>query len=223
MDFTDKILEYVSIFIALLVVLPFHEFAHGFAAVKSGDDTPKLYGRYTLNPFVHFEPLGLVCFVFAHFGWAKPMPVNPGNFKHYKRDCFFVAVAGVTMNYLLSFIAYPLLCLSIMYVPQIGAFTEVLCSTLFYIYWFGLTFFVFNLIPVYPLDGFRALDVFSKKRGPVYRFLRNYGMYILYALFALSVIADYTSFYQLDILGNFITYVADFIGLPIQKFWGLFF
>ena len=219
----DKIIEYLSIFLALMIVLPVHEFAHGIAAVKSGDFTPKLYNRYTLNPLAHFDLVGLVCFAVLGFGWAKPMPVNPNNFENYKRGCFWVSIAGVLANYLLAFIAFPLFLLAILYVPSFGYFTTVLVLTLSYIYTFSLVFFVFNLIPVYPLDGFRVVDVFSKKRGNVYMFLRNYGMYVLYGLFFLGILADITNIYQLDILSIAINFVKSIIEVPIIKFWGLIF
>ncbi len=219
----EKIIEYLSIFLALMIVLPVHEFAHGVAAVKNGDFTPKAYNRYTLNPLAHFDLVGLVCFAVVGFGWAKPVPVNPNNFKHYKRGCFWVSIAGVLANYLLAFIAFPLLILAILYVPSFGYFTTVLVLTLSYIYTFSLVFFVFNLIPVYPLDGFRVVDVFNKKRGNVYMFLRNYGMYVLYGLFFLGILADITNIYQLDILGIAINFVKSIIEVPIIKFWGLIF
>ena len=82
------ILLYLSRFIVLLFILPAHEFAHAFAAYKNGDDTAKLYGRYTLNPLKHFDPVGLICFLIAGFGWAKPVPVNPYNFKNFKKGSF---------------------------------------------------------------------------------------------------------------------------------------
>ena len=217
----DKIIEYISIFLALMLVLPLHEFAHGFAAVKSGDYTPKLYNRYTLNPLAHFDFVGLVCFAVIGFGWAKPVPVNPRNFRNYKRGCFFVSIAGVVANYLLAFIAFPLLILSIMYVPTFGYFTTVLCNTLYYVFRLSLVFFVFNLLPLYPLDGFRLVDSLNKSRGKVYMFLRNYGTYVLYGLFFLGIIADATGLYQMDILGNLINYVVSIIQKPITLFWGL--
>lgn len=219
----DQILKYISAFLALIVVLPLHEYAHAFVAVKSGDNTPKLYGRYTLNPLAHFDILGLIFFAIIGFGWAKPVPVNPNNFKHYKRDSFLVSSAGVIVNYLLAFIVYPLLILAVMYVPTFGYFTDVLILTLQKIYVFSVSFFVFNLLPLYPLDGFRIYDSFSKRRSKFYIFLRKYSIYILYGLVFLGVLADITGVYQMDLLGNYLTKVVNWVSYPICAFWGLIF
>ncbi len=220
-DIVENILHYICIFLALIIVLPLHEFAHGFAAVKSGDMTPKIYKRYTLNPLAHFDITGLICFVLAGFGWAKPMPVNPNNFKHYKRGCFFVASAGVTMNYILAFVFYPLLLLVVNFVPSFGYFTFVLEGTLFYVCHLSLVFFVFNLLPIYPLDGFRIIDVFSKKQSFIYKFLRHYGIYVLYALMIESFIASMIGIP--NILGIAINFLVSYIEIPITAFWGLIF
>ena len=218
----DRILKYISIFLALLVVLPLHEFAHGFAAVKCGDLTPKINKRYTINPFAHFDVYGLISFVLVGFGWAKPMPINPNNFKNYKRGAFFTSIAGVTANLLLAFFVYPLAILSL-FVPQFGYFTLVLQQTLFYIISLSLAFFIFNLIPVYPLDGFRIVDVFSKKRSKLYWFLRNQGIYVLYFLIILSLFADLTGIWQIDLLGLTIGRLSAYVEIPIALFWGMFF
>ena len=210
-------------FLALMIVLPLHEFAHAYAAVKNGDMTPKVYGRYTLNPLAHFDPMGLAFFVFAGFGWAKPVPIDPYNFKNLKRGLFFTSIAGVSANYALAFIAYPLSILASIYLPSVGYFKMVIVLSLTYMVSLSLCFFVFNLIPVYPLDGFRLVDVFYKRRGDLYNFLRYKGIYVLYALFLLSVLADFTGVWQLDILGLLINNVVNVISKPIVWFWGLIF
>lgn len=217
-----RIILYISRILALMLVLPLHEFAHAFAAVKSGDNTPKIYGRYTINPLAHFDPIGVVCFVLVGFGWAKPVPINPNNFNNYKKGCFFTSIAGVAANYLLAFIAYPLMILSFG-IPEFGYFDDVVKYTLIGIVNMSLSFFIFNLIPVYPLDGFRVVDVFCKKRGSLYWFLKNKGMYILYALFALGIVADITGISRLDVLGTLIGYVYQIIEIPIYLFWELIF
>ena len=219
----DRIIDKIAVFLALLLVLPVHEFAHAFAADKSGDLTPRLNGRYTLNPLAHFDIIGLVMFLFAGFGWAKPVPVNPANFKHKKLDGILVSSAGVIANYITAFIFYPLALLAILYVPEFGYFTTVLQKTLLYVCSLGLVFFVFNLLPIYPLDGFRIIDSFINKRGKFYYNYRKFGIYFLYALILLSFIADITGIYYLDILGIAINFIISYIQIPIVWFWGLIF
>lgn len=223
-DIRTALISFIAQFLAVIVVITFHEYAHAFAAVKSGDITPKLYGRYTLNPVAHFDLRGLIMFMLVGFGWAKPVPVNPDNFVHRKRGCIWVAVAGVLTNYIGAFIIYPLYILCVMYMPDILLFDDVLRLFLIYAYMFNLSFFVFNLLPIYPLDGFRLMDSLSRKRGKVYMFLRNYGSFVLLGLVALSFIADLIpALYFLDVLGYFMQFAVGIIGYPISLFWGLFF
>ncbi len=205
-----------------MLVLPLHEFAHAFVAVRNGDPTPKLYNRYTINPLAHFDLLGLACFAFAGFGWAKPVPVNPNNFRNYKKGCFFVSIAGVTINYLTAFIVYPLIGLSYL-IPNFGYFDDVLQLSLLYVCSFSLAFCIFNLIPVYPLDGFRVVDVFSKRRSKIYNFLRYQGIYLLYFLFLLSILAEFLGVWQIDILGFILSKAVGYVSIPITWFWGLIF
>ena len=85
--------------VSVLLTLILHEIAHGYVAYRCGDPTAKMLGRLSLDPRRHLDPLGTLCLVFLGFGWAKPVPVNPRNFKgNYRRDDFLVSVAGITVN-----------------------------------------------------------------------------------------------------------------------------
>lgn len=102
--FTDPLwfLEYSLYRIpAVLIALILHEWAHGYAAFRLGDPTAKMLGRLSLNPLRHLDPLGTLLMFFMGFGWAKPVPINPNNFKHARRDDLIVSLAGITMNLLL--------------------------------------------------------------------------------------------------------------------------
>ena len=218
----SNIINYLSIFLALLLVLPLHEFAHAFVAVKCGDPTPKLNDRYTLNPFAHFDIFGLISFVLVGFGWAKPVPINANNFTNYKRGCFLVSIAGVVANFLLAFVAYPL-CLLATYIPNFGYFDDVIFLILYYIFRLSLILFIFNLLPIYPLDGFRAIDAFCKKKGNVYQFWKKNSIYLLYLFFALGFLADMLNVPELDVLGLAMNFLFKYVSFPITAFWGLFF
>ena len=229
------VLFLIASFIAVAVVLSLHEFAHAFVAYKCGDMTPKLSGRLSINPLVHFDLLGLLMFTFAGFGWAKPVPINPINFRHYKRGLGFTAVAGVAMNYLTAFLFYPLYLLVALYVelpwPTIAYFLQLLPMLMFT---YSLSFCVFNLIPLPPLDGWKVAEAINRKRGPVFRFFSRYGNMILLILigihFLVSVLSQFEIFMYaaqifsyIDILGYIMTYVTDFIGWPITALWGAVF
>ena len=220
---TQTILIYTASFLAVLIVVPCHEFAHAYAAVKNGDNTPKIEGRYTLNPFAHFDILGLVMMILVRFGWAKPVPVNPYNFRNYKKGCIEVAIAGVLTNIVLAFLFCPLYLLSWKLViatneTNVFVWTYFLYLFLYSCFMLNIGLFVFNLIPAYPLDGYRLLEALTERKGKALYFLRRYGLYILLAVFALSWIAQITGIAWLDILG----YLIKWVSWPITKFWGLF-
>ena len=95
LPFIYKLIIFITFSLAVIIALTSHEFAHAFMAYKLGDKTPKVEGRLTLNPMAHFDIKGLICFLFLGFGWAKPVPVNPNNFKERKKGLFLVSISGV--------------------------------------------------------------------------------------------------------------------------------
>ena len=219
---TSKILIYLARFLAVVLVLSFHEFAHSYAAVKNGDFTPKVYKRYTLNPLAHFDILGLIMFTFVGFGWAKPVPINPSNFRNYRKGLFQVSIAGVLTNFLMAFLIYPIFQLSIL-LPDMLLFDELIYLFLLFAYTYNLVFCIFNLLPLYPLDGFRVLESVDRKRGKIFTFLNNYGYYILIGLIVLSFLTRQIGLSQFDILSIIIDYGTFILGWPIQAIWGLIF
>ncbi len=228
----DTFIYYLSSILAVIFVLCPHEWGHAFAATKCGDGTAKAYGRLTLNPIKHLDPLGFVCCALVGFGWAKPVPINPYNFKNYRKGLFLTAIAGVLVNYLIAFFVYLLYVLFVRFalaeMLTLGAFMSYLGKFIFYtllnIYSFSLAVFVFNLLPLYPLDGFRVVESCTRQINPVRRFLRNYGQMILIILIAESFICDILSDYvewaeYCDILGYVMYFATDIIGYPIKLAW----
>lgn len=219
--------ELLATFLAVVVVLTLHEFAHALTAYKCGDPTAKYAGRLSLNPMRHFDPLGLISFTLMGFGWAKPVPVNPYNFKKYTLGCFLTSAAGVLTNLVFAFLFYPILQLTFMYLlPNLEGtyafyFFLELCLQL---YTLSLSFCIFNLLPFYPLDGFNLVASLNKKRGKVFTFLQKYGQTILLGLILINLLSRY--FYVLSYV-NVLGYLMDFgfliFGTPITAFWSLIF
>lgn len=226
--------RYLGGIIAVLFVFVPHEFAHAFVAYKCGDPTAKMQGRLTLNPVKHVDPAGFVLCILTGFGWAKPVPIYPYNFRHYRKGLFLTAIAGVVTNYIIAFIAYPIFLLLALYaVPAVTAGVEVIrfFAEVFQLIWlYSLSVFVFNLLPLYPLDGFRVVESLTREVNPVRRFLRNYGRYILLILvlesFLCDILSSYTSLPYVkyfDILGYVHWFAQNILGFPITAMWNAIF
>jgi Zn-dependent protease len=149
---------------AALVALTIHEFAHGYVAYKLGDDTAKSLGRLSLNPIKHIDPFGAICMVLFHFGWAKPVPINPRNFKNPRRGFALSALAGPATNLIVGFFTAFLYLLFYSIFRETGnAFIDSfeINILLFLLYFFSINIGlgIFNLIPIPPFDGSRILYV----------------------------------------------------------------
>ena len=162
----DFLIELIIIFPIVLIALTFHECAHGFIAYKLGDPTAKYMGRLTLNPLKHLDPLGAICMLIAHFGWAKPVPIDITNFKNSKRDMALSALAGPCANIALGFVGCFLYVLTFNLLPDQfdNEFTfnlaRVLVTFLYYFGWLNISLALFNLLPIPPLDGSKILYAF---------------------------------------------------------------
>lgn len=225
----ERLIELLPSFLAVLVVLTVHEFAHAFVAYRCGDPTPKWNGRLSLNPMRHFDLMGLICFTLVGFGWAKPVLINPYNFKHYRRGLGLTASAGVIVNFLCAFLFYPFVLLIANYLNLSNVFFEMLFLFVLLLYSYSLSFCVFNLLPLEPLDGFRIVEAVDRKRGPVFRFLQANGRWILLGLilesFICGIFVD-LGVYQMewfDILGWIMQFATKYVGFPILAFWGWIF
>ena len=171
----------------ILLSLTLHEWGHAFAAHKCGDDTARNLGRMTLNPFAHLDILGFASMLFFGFGWAKPVPVNPRNYRNYKKGEAIVSLAGVFMNFLLV-IAFSALTLFFLYLAYTEDYawleSDVLWNVLVMGVSMNVVLMLFNLLPLFPLDGYHVFELIFARILPqkVFLFLRRYGQFILIGL-----------------------------------------
>jgi len=173
----------------LLFALTFHEFAHGYVAYRLGDPTAKNAGRLTLNPLKHLDPIGTIAFFFIKFGWAKPVPVNPTNFRNPRKDMLWVALAGPMTNLALALISAIItktlwfLASSLPYSAIAEAILVPLNAMLIASVWINLVLCIFNFLPIPPLDGSRILTgLLPQDLAISYMKIERYGFIIILVL-----------------------------------------
>ena len=201
-----KLVELILSAMAALIALTLHEYAHGYAAYKLGDNTAKAMGRLSLNPIHHIDPIGALCMILFHFGWAKPVPINPLNFENPKKGFAITALAGPITNLVLGFFTtfVYVVCANSFKVSNIAFITSLERNILlFLVYFFSINIglAIFNLIPVPPFDGSRILNAIlpDKWYFKIMRYEREMyygviawlflGRYIYAALISLPFIA----------------------------------
>lgn len=225
-----------------LLAISAHEFAHAWVADRCGDPTARMLGRLTLNPMKHLDPLGVVMMLLLGIGWAKPVPVNPRNYRNYRRDDLLVSLAGITMNlilFLLGFVASALMVFMLLrgdpyYRPQAAEAVRYAASYNYdfigaiagnrlvgYLYEMlgnfvvvNISLAIFNLLPVPPLDGYHVLnDMVLRRDLFASRQAANTAMVVLYVLMFTGI------------LGSFLSYAVNAamsgVGWVMQQFFSL--
>jgi Zn-dependent protease len=192
----------VTRLLTLVIAFTVHEFSHAWTATQLGDDTPRLSGRLTLNPLAHLDPLGSLLLVVAGFGWAKPVPVNPYAVRsRTPAGMMLVSAAGPFSNLVMAILAaIPFRAgLITSFGPAQGLLPSIGAFLLEFIY-INLILLLFNLIPLFPLDGEKVISFFlpPNLQAGLER-LRPYGPMILFGLFFLG------SFASFDVLGTLVS------------------
>ena len=189
----------------LLLALSMHEFAHGYAAYLMGDRTAKYDGRLSLNPLRHLDPIGALCMLFFRFGWAKPVPINPYNFKKQRLGIITVSLAGPFANFILGLLSCIIFYLVAFFTEPDSNFGIFILEVLRYSTIMNTGLMIFNLIPIPPLDGSKVLMEFlpPKAKYSVYRYERYFGIILLLVVYLgtltpiLSTLQGYVlSFYE---------------------------
>ena len=180
----------------ILLAITFHEYAHGWMALKFGDPTAKMLGRLSLNPLVHLDPIGTLMLFIVHFGWAKPVPVDPRYFSDPKRQMIWVALAGPIANMILAFISGILIIgfssSNLMFNSQTAFFANMLVYSL----QINLALAIFNMLPIPPLDGSKILrGLLPYRYEYISNTLEQFGPWILFSLILIGMMSGFSLFW----------------------------
>ncbi|MFH1491135.1 MAG: site-2 protease family protein, partial [Pseudomonadota bacterium] len=188
------ITEWIIKIPVLLFAITIHEYAHGKAAFSLGDPTAKRAGRLSLNPLSHIDPIGAICLFLFNFGWAKPVPINPGYFRNIRKDTILISLSGPVANLSAAF-------LTGIFIRYFLLPWEIYVKVLIYMMLMNIGLGIFNLLPLPPLDGAHVLEnLLPPGASRKYRQMGRYAPFFLIAILLMD------RFFHTGILGKVIGY-----------------
>jgi len=171
----------------IVIAMVIHEYSHARVADALGDFTPRMQGRLTLNPAAHVDPIGLLMLFLVHFGWAKPVQINPTNFSNPRRDDILVSLAGPASNLITSFVALIIL---VLLAKLDFPLSEGLLVVFNLIIVYNINFAIFNMLPIPPLDGSHILrNLLPYEMARVYAQLERYSFIFLIIILMTPVLS----------------------------------
>ena len=199
---------------SVVISLTIHEFSHAWVAVKLGDPTPRYDKRLSLNPLNHIDIIGFIVMLLVHFGWAKPVRVNPMYFENPRKGMMYTALAGPISNLALCIVASLLYFLSVVF-----SFPTYLVLLFYYLTFMNISLAVFNLIPIAPLDGSRIVTYFFPRYAS---FMARHENVIQIIFIALLILPGYVPMIP-DVFGGIISGVQLFISSVLFNLWKMIF
>ena len=228
MSLQDIFISIVTMLGAMIIAFGFHEYAHGLVAYWNGDATAKMQGRLTLNPLKHLDLMGTLSLLLVGFGWAKPVPVDSNNFTKQRRGIFTVSIAGAVANLILAIVNFIFMLILAAIVGAAKISTDATVAVVivklfesFFLYGIviNLTLMAFNMLPIYPLDGFHVVEAFTRYDNKFCVFMRRYGHMCLLGLIVFGAVISQISYIiggkagyilsYFDIIGSYIRLITN--------------